>query len=97
MPGNSSSQTVVQPQLGLVCITFSKQVRYRTVTRKRLLSLEIPEQEQVLRSLYADNLKTVNAALDFCVANQIRLYRLTSDLFPFADEPVGQGVLAIEG
>ncbi|AFZ14104.1 UV-damage endonuclease [Crinalium epipsammum PCC 9333] len=81
------------PQLGLVCITSSNQVRYRTVTRKRLLQLSSEEQQQVLRQLYQDNLQRINKALDFCVANNIKLYRVTSSLFPFADTPEGESVL----
>jgi UV DNA damage endonuclease len=81
------------PQLGLVCITSSDQVRYRTVTRKRLLQLSSEEQQQVLRQLYQDNLQRLNKALDFCEANNIKLYRITSSLFPFADTPEGESVL----
>ncbi|TAH14766.1 MAG: UV damage endonuclease UvsE, partial [Oscillatoriales cyanobacterium] len=65
------------PELGLVCITTSDAVRFRTVTRKRLLQLTEIEQEKVLRELYADNL----------------LYRMTSALFPFADIDLGETVL----
>lgn len=82
------------PELGLVCITASDQVRFRTITRKRLLQLEIPEQEQALRKLYTENLQRLESAIAFCTANQIRLYRMSSALFPFADEPVGAGVLS---
>nr|WP_290222204.1 UV DNA damage repair endonuclease UvsE [Trichocoleus desertorum] len=81
------------PELGLVCITSSNQVRYRAMTRKRLLQLELPEQERALRELYADNLRRFNLALDFCVEQGIRLYRLTSALFPFADEAIGEAIL----
>jgi len=87
------SLTSKAPQLGLVCITASDQVRYRTVTRKRLLQLTLAEQEQLLRQLYRDNLQRLNAALDFCETHKIGLYRLTSALFPFADTPEGEGVL----
>ena len=81
------------PQLGLVCITTSDKVRYRTVTRKRLLQLSSEEQQQVLRQLYQDNLQRFNKALDFCEANNIKLYRITSSLFPFADTKEGESVL----
>ena len=81
------------PQLGLVCITSSDQVRYRALTRKRLLQFSIPEQEQMLRELYATNLQRLNAGLDFCSTSNIRLYRMPSAAFPFADEPVGAAVL----
>jgi UV DNA damage endonuclease len=82
-----------QPELGLVCITTSDAVRFRTVTRKRLLQLTEIEQEKVLRGLYADNLKRLDKAIDFCYGNNIKLYRMTSALFPFADTDLGETVL----
>jgi UV DNA damage endonuclease len=81
------------PELGLVCITTSDAVRFRTVTRKRLLQLSETEQETVLRELYTDNLKRLDKAIDFCLVNQIKLYRMTSALFPFADTDLGEAVL----
>jgi UV DNA damage endonuclease len=44
------------PRLGLVCVTFSDEVRYRTVTRKRLLQFGEEEQRGLLRTLYAENI-----------------------------------------
>ena len=46
----------VKSNLGLVCITNSEAVRYKTVTRKRLLSFDIPTQEEMLRALYRENI-----------------------------------------
>ncbi len=81
------------PQLGLVCITHSDEVRYRTVTRTRLLQFARDEQQRMLRAIYADNLLRLTRALDFCQTHEIKLYRLTSGLFPFADDPLGADVL----
>jgi UV DNA damage endonuclease len=81
------------PQLGLVCITTSEHIRFRTITRKRLLSLSADEQMTVLRQLYLDNTNRLRAGLDFLVAQNIKLYRLTSALFPFADDPLGTDML----
>lgn len=81
------------PNLGLVCITASKDVRYRTITRKRLLQFSEIEQEEILRNLYKDNLQRLNQAIDFCLANEIKLYRITSNLFPFADTELGERIL----
>ena len=80
-------------QLGLVCVTASDAVRYRAMTRKRLLQLDAAEQQSALRRLYADNLARLDNAIDYCHANGIRLYRLTSALFPFADDPLGEDIL----
>src|SRR5215203_4400127 len=81
------------PRLGLVCITHSDEVRYRTVTRKRLLQFGPEEQGRKLRELYAANLARLNGALDFCAGRGLRLYRMTSALFPFADDEAGSDVL----
>lgn len=81
------------PELGLVCITVSDRVRFRAMTRKRLLQLSLPEQEQALRTLYAENLKRLSGAVDFCQSEAIKLYRLSSAVFPFSDEPMGEAVL----
>jgi UV DNA damage endonuclease len=83
----------IRPQLGLVCITTTDAVRYRTVTRKRLLQFEEAEQRHLLRELYAENLKRLSGALDFCMERGLRLYRMTSALFPFADDALGAQVL----
>ncbi|XPM58539.1 MAG: hypothetical protein EDM05_012975 [Leptolyngbya sp. IPPAS B-1204] len=74
---------VQPPELGLVCITVSDRVRFRAMTRKRLLQLALPEQEQALRTLYAENLKRLSGAVSFCQGEAIRLYRLSSAVFPF--------------
>jgi UV DNA damage endonuclease len=81
------------PRLGLVCITSSDLIRYRTITRKRLWQFEPPEQERLLRELYQDNLNRLNKALIFCDHKNIRLYRIPASLFPFADNPLGEAIL----
>lgn len=82
------------PNLGLVCITASDEVRYKTITRKRLLSFDLDEQAHLLYALYLYNIATLDRAVDFCIANQIRLYRISSQIFPFADEPIGIEILS---
>ncbi|MCA1576944.1 MAG: UV DNA damage repair endonuclease UvsE [Acidobacteria bacterium] len=93
MSSTNKLSNIEPPQLGLVCITASDAVRYRAMTRKRLLQLDAAEQKSALRRLYADNLSRLDIAIDYCHAHGIRLYRLTSALFPFADDPLGEDVL----
>ncbi|MDQ3042518.1 MAG: UV DNA damage repair endonuclease UvsE [Acidobacteriota bacterium] len=83
----------VRNNLGLVCITTTDAVRYKTVTRKRLLSFDEPTQKEMLRALYQENVNRVGGAIEFCQAHDINLYRLSSQLFPFSDEPVGAEIL----
>jgi len=82
-----------QPHLGLVCITVSKEVRYRTITRKRLLDLSEDGQQRALEDIYRDNIQTLDNALRYCEREGIKLYRMPSSIFPFADEPFGLAIL----
>ncbi|MCB0121654.1 MAG: hypothetical protein KDE58_05385, partial [Caldilineaceae bacterium] len=82
-----------QPHFGLVCITHSDRVRYRALTRKRLLQFEENEQKELLRELYAANLQRFNGAIDYCISHALRLYRFSAKLFPFDDTPLGEGIL----
>jgi UV DNA damage endonuclease len=81
------------PNLGLVCITTSDAVRFRTITRTRVRTFPLAEQTTILRALYLDNLDRLAAALSFCERNDLRLYRLPSGLFPQSEEPPGYDVL----
>ena len=81
------------PKLGLVCITASNEVRFRTVTRRTLSKLSSSEQQAKLREIYTANIERLAKAIAFCHREQIELYRLSSALFPFADEPVGEVIL----
>jgi UV DNA damage endonuclease len=81
------------PRLGLVCITSGEQVRFKTITRKRLLAMPPPLQQKALRELYSDNVRRISAALQFCRANGIQLYRLSSGLFPSSEESPGAELL----
>ncbi len=89
-PANNGGFT---PRLGLVCISDCDAVRFRNMTRKRYLQFEPPEREAMLARLYAENVRILGEGVAFCLERGLRLYRLTSRLFPFADEPEGVRVL----
>lgn len=84
------------PQLGLVCITYSKQVRFRTITRTRYLQFDRHQRENILRELYRDNFQRLDQALSFCRENAIGLYRMTSAMFPMSDWEDGIGADILE-
>ncbi len=81
------------PNLGLVCISFSDEIRYRTITRTRYLSLDAEVRERALSGVYDANVEMLNRALQFCTEREIRLYRMPSSIFPFADTPFGLDLL----
>jgi UV DNA damage endonuclease len=87
-------ESIMPPNLGLVCVTISDAVRYRTITRKRLLEQSLPRQRELLEDLYRNNVQVLDNALRYCEAEGIRLYRMPSSIFPFADEDIGRDVLA---
>ncbi|MBP5973288.1 UV DNA damage repair endonuclease UvsE [Brasilonema sp. CT11] len=94
-PNAQQLQKTALPHLGLVCITFSKEVRFRTITRKRYLELPENQRETALKVIYRENLQRLDLALTFCVRNSIQLYRMSSALFPMSDleDEVGATVL----
>jgi UV DNA damage endonuclease len=89
----ASSSSGSQSNLGLVCLSYTDECRYRTITRSRYLALPAGERKGVLRELYWDNLRRLHWTLGFCARRGIRLYRVTSGLFPMSDEAVGEDVL----
>ena len=80
-------------RLGLVCITNSDEVRFRTVTRTRLLQFPENERPAILHAIYQDNLTRLVKAIRFCALLDIGMYRLSSHLLPFADAPEYESVL----
>jgi UV DNA damage endonuclease len=88
----------MRPELGLVCITRSDALRYRTVTRTRLRAATLAARTDLLRVIYAANMATLARAPRFCIERGIRLYRIPSGIFPFADDVMGAPLLeAIAG
>ncbi|GAA5511352.1 UV DNA damage endonuclease [Deinococcus carri] len=88
--------TAPAPAYGLVCLTVGPEVRFRTVTLTNYQKLSPSEREAKLLDLYSDNIRRVRAAAEFCAARGIRLYRLSSSLFPMFDlagDDTGRAVL----
>jgi UV DNA damage endonuclease len=90
----SGAAGVGSPLLGLVCLTQSDAIRYRTITRTRLLGLPADAREPVLRELYRANVLRLQSAIAYCERHEIRLYRIPSGLLPFADHAMGAGAVA---
>jgi len=87
-------RATLRPRLGLVCITYSDECRFRTITRTRFLSLPEDERRAALERVYWENLDRLHGAMGFCARRGIGLYRVTSSLFPLSDEPLGADVLS---
>lgn len=73
------------PALGLVCMTVGPELRFRTVTLSRYRALLPAEREAKLLDVYASNIQTLRGAASYCAARGIRLFRLSSALFPMLD------------
>ncbi len=76
---------------------FDESVRFRTITRTRYLALPAEHRHRALLDVYWDNLHRVHQMLTFCARRGIRLYRMTSSLFPMSDEALGTRVLTEMG
>ena len=85
------------PAYGLVCLTVGPELRFRTVTLSRYRLLTPAERGTRLRALYAENIRILHSAAGYCAARGIRLYRMSSSLFPMLDlegDDTGSAVLA---
>jgi len=80
------------PRLGLVCITASEEIRFRTVTRTRLLTQSPAARRRILSEIWSHNIEKLGAALEFCRRRAIRFYRMSSSLLPFWDHALGAGL-----
>ena len=81
------------PKLGLVCLSSDEQIKYRNLTRAIYLKTPPRHRRLLLLGVYWDNTHRLLRALDYCARRHIKLYRATSNLFPFSDEPLGRDVL----
>ena len=82
-----------RPTLGLVCLSGDGQVAFRNITRARFLGLGPTKRVQALRDVYWENVQRLHWALTYCHARDIRLYRLSSAIFPLADYKTGRDAL----
>lgn len=82
------------PHLGLVCVTVSNDIKYRTITRKRLLEQSPATQQKLLEDIYRSNIQAFDNAMRYCEHEGIALYRIPSSIFPFADDDLGRDLLA---
>lgn len=84
------------PHYGLVCLTVGPELRFRTVTLSRYQMLSPAERETKLLGLYSENIRILHSAAAYCAARGIRLYRMSSSLFPMLDlagDDTGEAVL----
>lgn len=65
--------------------------RLRSITAKRLSTMEPKERRSHLFAVARNNLQTLEAVLRWNHARGIRLFRITSDLIPMATHPVAAG------
>jgi UV DNA damage endonuclease len=74
------------PELGFACISKSMKEngKFRTMSVKTFKGLEPEERIRRLRSISVDNLYNVFKIIFWCIDNNIKLYRLSSDLIPLA-------------
>jgi UV DNA damage endonuclease len=91
-PGSTAvPERISKPNFGLVCITYDDTIRYRTMTRTHYLKFDELERRNKLGELYCYNLHKLFQALEYCHLHDIRLYRVTANLFPLSDWEDGIG------
>ncbi len=82
--------------LGLVCQTHSDLVKFKHLTKSRFDSLNKIDKLKTLKQIYEYNLSKFIRAYEFCLDQNILLYRVYSNMFPFWDTNLGQNLLSNE-
>lgn len=82
----------MRPRLGLVCVTISKEIRYRTITRKRLLEASVDHQRVLLevhggKSNRSDALVSAIAQLPDAIRSRLGL---ENDEYSYSAEAIWQ-------
>lgn len=77
---------------GLVCLTSSTEIRYKTITRKKYVSLSDKEKFNSLLSIYTANVNKLHEAINYCIDVDIYSYRVPSHLFPFLEDEIGSKI-----
>jgi UV DNA damage endonuclease len=80
-------------RLGLVCLTSDKKISYRTIQKTRFDKLDLASQYSVLYDIYRYNKAMLKTAIAYCVEHGIQMYRMSSEMFPFSDTPIGKQVM----
>ncbi|MDD4779176.1 MAG: UV DNA damage repair endonuclease UvsE [Tissierellia bacterium] len=77
--------------LGFACIckSLNENGKFRTITVKSASKLSDKERLNRLKSIAVDNLYNTLKILKWCVANNIHMYRCSSDLIPLATHDLG--------
>lgn len=78
---------------GLVCLTKDKSISFKTITKKKFDSLSHIQKTQKLNEIYTKNLETFKKAIEFCNRNDIKMYRMSSNMFPFGDTDLGREIM----
>jgi UV DNA damage endonuclease len=82
------------PKLGLCCLTSDGVISYKTITKKRFDSLSDKDKYTALAKIYKANIDMFVSAINYCATNDIKMYRVTSHLFPFYETEIGVSILA---
>lgn len=80
-------------EMGLVCLLLDKNYSFKTITKTRFNKLSNDEQINCLINIYKYNLNNLINILDYCYIKDIYSYRLSSDMFPFGDTPIGKDII----
>lgn len=74
-------------RLGLCCQFAEQPIVFRTTTATSLLRLPLKERSAKLSALCLANAESLRAALQFCAANAVGCFRVTSTIWPVKTHP----------
>ena len=68
--------------LGLCCMFHQEPIKFRTYTKKKLESLNDSEARDKILEVIINNVNPIEKSIDYCSINNIKSYRVSSDIIP---------------
>lgn len=85
-------------RFGLCCIFKTEPIRFRRTTARHLSKFDRSVQLQMIAELCHDNAAALMQALQFCLAHQIKAFRVNSQILPLKTHPdVGYAIEELPG
>ena len=69
-------------EFGLCCLFYKEPIKFKTYTYAGIKKLPKQEAWEKVMSIWKHNISTLQDALNFCKNNNIKSYRIGSDLLP---------------
>ncbi|MCT4552920.1 MAG: UV DNA damage repair endonuclease UvsE [Alphaproteobacteria bacterium] len=84
-------------EYGLCCLFYKEPIKFKSYTYANIKKIEkengIKSARKKVTEIWKHNIKTLQQAINYCKNNDIKSYRVSSDLFPQFDKVIKDGII----